>query len=204
MFIKNIFRRTHAGNFTTLPQYFKEYGYRSSGAVVTWLAVKTTSPITVHCYNDDCDRRQPALEDGEPGQGVPPGHRLQPQRRPALQLVRPALPPAHTGHLGMCIMYRDLTMPMLQEYKNAPVCPDPATGGLHSNVFCPVQVSAQPGAALPDIQTTEQAEKFLEEHSSNNNSSSGQPFLLAVGLHKPHIPHKFPEEFLRYHPYEVK
>ena len=93
-------------------------------------------------------------------------------------------------------------MTMLQEYKNAPVCPDPARGGLHSNVFCPVRVSAQPGAALPDIQTTEQAVRFLKQHSSNNNINN-QPFLLAVGLHKPHIPHKFPEEFLRFHPYEV-
>ena len=97
---------------------------------------------------------------------------------------------------------------MLQEYKDAPVCPDPARGGLHSNVFCPVRVSAQPGAALPDMQTTEQAVRFLEEYSnssnnSSNNNSTNKPFLLAVGLHKPHIPHKFPEEFLRYHPYEV-
>ena len=90
-------------------------------------------------------------------------------------------------------------MTMWQEYKDAPVCPDPATGGLHSNVFCPVRVSAQPGAALPDMETTEHALRFLEEHSSSNN----KPFLLAVGLHKPHIPHKFPEEFLRFHPYEV-
>ena len=64
------------------------------------------SPATV-IMNDDCepDHRQPALEDGEPGQGVPPGHRLQPQRRPALQLVRPALPPAHTGHTGTVLLH---------------------------------------------------------------------------------------------------
>ena len=44
--------RTHAGNFTTLPQYFREHGYRSGGAVVTWLEGKTTSPITGHYYNE--------------------------------------------------------------------------------------------------------------------------------------------------------
>ena len=67
--------------------------------------------------------------------------------------------------------------------------------GHHSNVFCPVDVSTQPGGSLPDLQTTETAVNIL--HTLNNSS---QPFFLAVGLHKPHIPHKFPQEYLQYHP----
>ena len=39
-------------------------------------------------------------------------------------------------------------------------------------------------------------------HLETHNSTYG-PLFLAVGLHKPHIPHKFPEEFLKFHPYEV-
>ena len=31
---------------------------------------------------------------------------------------------------------------------------------------------------------------------------SFQPFFLAVGFHKPHVPYKFPEEFLSLYPYE--
>ena len=73
--------------------------------------------------------------------------------------------------------------------------PDPGLDGrAHSNVFCPVTVSDQPGGSLPDIEITETAEKFLSENHT-------APFLLAVGLHKPHVPHKFPAEFLQFHPY---
>ena len=66
-------------------------------------------------------------------------------------------------------------------------------GKLHTNVFCPVNVSSQPLGTLPDMQTTEKVVEFLgRKHET--------PFFLAVGLHKPHIPHKFPAEFLSYHP----
>jgi len=34
------------------------------------------------------------------------------------------------------------------------------------------------------------------------SSKKQQPFFLAVGLHKPHIPYKFPEEFLKLYPLE--
>ena len=97
--------------------------------------------------------------------------------------------------------------PPTQQYKNAPVCDDhddtmthdhdvTMTHG-HSNVFCPVTVSAQPGGSLPDIQTTQTAVSMLQTLQHTNAS---QPFLMAVGLHKPHIPHKFPRQFLQYHP----
>ena len=61
-------------------------------------------------------------------------------------------------------------------------------------MFCPVVVSDQPGGSLPDMEITETALKFLRENHS-------APFLLAVGLHKPHVPHKFPAEFLEFHPF---
>ena len=51
------------------------------------------------------------------------------------------------------------------------------------------------GESLPDIQTTERAKTFLKQ-----NKNSRQPFMLAIGLHKPHIPHKFPAEYLKFHP----
>ena len=83
--------------------------------------------------------------------------------------------------------------------------------GLHSNVFCPVQVGQQPGGSLPDLQTTRRALQWLARPPA-------RPWLLAVGLHKPHIPHKvlgnvyihkyvlmydaaqFPARFLSLHP----
>ena len=89
--------------------------------------------------------------------------------------------------------------PPTQEYKNAPVCSDlqDNSSSLHSNIFCPVDVQSQPGGSLPDLQTLDTALKFLQEVNS-----SSKPFFLAVGLHKPHVPHKFPKEYLQYHPYE--
>ena len=44
-------------------------------------------------------------------------------------------------------------------------------------------------------QITETAVEFLSAARAQDD-----PFLLAVGLHKPHIPHKFPAQFLDYHP----
>ena len=72
--------------------------------------------------------------------------------------------------------------PPTQQYKNSPVCPGP-NSSLHTNLFCPVELADQPGGSLPDLQTVEQARAFLLHNHS-------QPFLLCVGLHKPHVPHK--------------
>lgn len=69
-------------------------------------------------------------------------------------------------------------------------CPD-ADGSLHSNLICPVNVSSQPGRSLPDIQTTQQAITMLDKLSQNK-----KPFFLAVGLHKPHVPFKYPQKYL--------
>lgn len=59
------------------------------------------------------------------------------------------------------------------------------------NVVCPVNVSTQPEHTLPDIQSTQHAVQFLEKLSKES-----QPFFLALGYHKPHIPFKFPQEYL--------
>lgn len=68
------------------------------------------------------------------------------------------------------------------------------------NVVCPVNVSTQPEHTLPDIQSTQHAVKFIEKLSNES-----QPFFLALGYHKPHIPFKFPQEYLsRYYINNVK
>jgi iduronate 2-sulfatase len=53
----------------------------------------------------------------------------------------------------------------------------------------------QPEGSLPDIQIADEAVKFL-----TNASAGRQPFFLAVGFHKPHVPHKFPAPYLHFHP----
>lgn len=56
---------------------------------------------------------------------------------------------------------------------------------------CPVRVSAMPNKTLPDIETLREARKFIHEHKGDDN-----PFFLAVGFQKPHIPLKYPERYL--------
>lgn len=56
---------------------------------------------------------------------------------------------------------------------------------------CPVRVSAMPNKTLPDIETLREARKFIHEHRGDND-----PFFLAVGFQKPHIPLKYPERYL--------
>lgn len=60
------------------------------------------------------------------------------------------------------------------------------------NLVCPVNVSDMPEGTLPDIQSTQYAVEFLR----NMSQSRHQPFFLAVGYHKPHIPLKYPKEYL--------
>eukprot|EP00118_Oscarella_pearsei_P016517 m.158361 g.158361 ORF g.158361 m.158361 type:complete len:369 (+) comp38734_c1_seq23:589-1695(+) len=77
----------------------------------------------------------------------------------------------------------------------AKVCPNP-DGSLHMNILCAVNVSQQPEGSLPDIQSTGYALELLKNFSKN----SEQPFFLAVGYHKPHVPLKFPEQYLDQYP----
>lgn len=80
--------------------------------------------------------------------------------------------------------------PSTQKYKMAKVCPSNDGGEPKMNLVCPVQVADQPESTLPDIQSAEHAIHFLETYNLT------QPFFLAVGFHKPHIPLKFPWEYL--------
>ena len=41
--------------------------------------------------------------------------------------------------------------------------------------------------------------RYLKDKGSSNVST---PFFLAVGFHKPHVPFKFPEEYLNLFPIE--
>lgn len=76
---------------------------------------------------------------------------------------------------------------------NKPVCLDPETGELVKNVVCPVQIPFQPLETLPDIETIRKAKDILV------NRSIAKPLFLAVGLHKPHIPLRFPAHYLDLH-----
>eukprot|EP00041_Stephanoeca_diplocostata_P011018 m.177829 g.177829 ORF g.177829 m.177829 type:complete len:577 (-) comp18382_c0_seq1:317-2047(-) len=104
--------------------------------------------------------------------------------------------------------------PPTQQYKMAPVCPalqfaQQDTTKTFMNLLCPVDVAAMPGGSLPDIQSVDYALELLQNlsesqrstHASNSHTGAA-PFFLAVGLHKPHIPFKFPKEYLRLYPLE--
>lgn len=81
-------------------------------------------------------------------------------------------------------------------YENLEVCPG-KDGSLHRNLLCAVDVSQQPGAVLPDMESTEEAVRLLK-----SRSGAEQPFFLAVGFHKPHIPFRIPQEYLSLYPLE--
>ncbi|XP_075972630.1 iduronate 2-sulfatase [Anticarsia gemmatalis] len=129
--------RDTAGNFTTLPQFFKENGYD------TYSVGKIFHPGISSNFTDDY---------------------------PYSWSEYPYHPPSEI-------------------YKDAAVCKDKFTRKLQSNLICPVNVMHQPSGTLPDIESLEAAVDIL----SRNNS---KPFLLAVGFHKPHVPIKFPKEYL--------
>lgn len=81
----------------------------------------------------------------------------------------------------------------LPKFINFQVCPS-ADGNLHMNLICPVDVETQPEGSLPDIENTEYAIAYLK----NKTKGPGKdvPFFLGVGYYKPHIPFKFPREYL--------
>lgn len=78
-------------------------------------------------------------------------------------------------------------------YKNYPVCPDINGSGPSKSIVCPVVVDSQPGGTLPDLESVEAAQNFLDGHIKRD---SDEPFFLAAGFHKPHIPLKFPTDYL--------
>ena len=79
--------------------------------------------------------------------------------------------------------------PPTQKHRNDPDCPPDK----ESNLLCPVDLATVPDQTLPDIQSADYATQFLRNHSDG-------PFFLAVGFHKPHIPLKFPKQFLDLYP----
>lgn len=81
-----------------------------------------------------------------------------------------------------------------EKFMNRPVCPDPITGIHEKNVICPVNVPDQPMATLPDIESMRKAKEIITRHVN-----SAQPYFMAVGFHKPHIPLRFPDRYLRLH-----
>jgi iduronate 2-sulfatase len=92
--------------------------------------------------------------------------------------------------------------PPTHKNKNAKVCNNsdtaaslPDDGALHANLVCPVVPADQPGGDLPDTQTATEAVRLLK-----HELPAAQPFLLAVGFHKPHVPLKFPREILGRYP----
>ncbi|XP_071124471.1 iduronate 2-sulfatase-like isoform X1 [Mytilus edulis] len=135
--------RKRGGNFTTLPQHFKNNGY------VTFSVGKIFHPGAASGKTDDY---------------------------PYSWSFRP---------------YH----PSTQKYKMAKVCPGP-DGKLYMNIVCPVDVTAMPEKTLPDLQSTQHALQIMQ----NVSRFPEQPFFLAVGYHKPHIPLKYPREYLNLYP----
>ncbi|KAK1903970.1 Iduronate 2-sulfatase [Dissostichus eleginoides] len=70
-------------------------------------------------------------------------------------------------------------------------------GKLHANLLCAVNVTQQPGGTLPDMESTDEAVRLLKSRAGDDN-----PFFLAVGFHKPHIPFRIPQEYLSLYPIE--
>ena len=136
--------RTHAGNFTSLPQHFKENGYFTYSIGKVFHAGKASGKTDDYPYS----------------------------------WSKPAYHPSS------------------EQYKMEKVCPS-ADGSLGMNLLCPVDVPTQPEGTLPDIQSADHAVEFLKNMST---TPSEQPFFLGVGFHKPHIPLKFPAEYLDIYP----
>ncbi|CAG9762856.1 unnamed protein product [Ceutorhynchus assimilis] len=134
--------RESAGNFTTLPQHFKQNHYH------THSVGKIFHPGISSNYSDD-------------------------------QPYSWSQKPFH---------------PKTIEFKNAKVCTN-SDGSLGRNLICPVVTEFQPMGTLPDIESMQEAVRFLRNHPSTN-----KPYFLAVGFHKPHIPFKFPQSYLDLHP----
>ncbi|XP_053675694.1 iduronate 2-sulfatase [Anopheles nili] len=133
--------RHTSGNFTTLPQYFKQHGYH------THSVGKVFHPGASSNFTDDYP----------------------------LSWSTP------TYH------------PSTDEFSNSSVCIDPIDGELKRNLLCPVLPKMQPLHTLPDIESTAEAIRFL-------NETRKDPYFLAVGYRKPHIPFRFPLKYLNLHP----
>ncbi|XP_066589789.1 iduronate 2-sulfatase isoform X2 [Prorops nasuta] len=137
--------REAVGNFTTLPQHLKDYGYTTKSIG------KVFHPGMSSNGSDDC---------------------------PYSWTERPFHP------------YTNV-------YKDASVCPTTNSTHLAQNLICPVCVDTMPNKTLPDIEILNATRHFIQEQNETR-----RPFFLAVGFQKPHIPLKYPDEYLRFHPLE--
>ncbi|XP_038213512.1 iduronate 2-sulfatase [Zerene cesonia] len=81
-------------------------------------------------------------------------------------------------------------------FKDAKNCKDDKTGKLQRNLICPVNVTTQPRKTLPDLEILNNAINVLKERDAT------KPFFVAVGFHKPHIPLRFPAQYLETVPIE--
>ncbi|MBN3295320.1 IDS sulfatase, partial [Amia calva] len=136
--------RVHAGNYTTLPQYFKSNGY------TTMSVGKVFHPGIASNKSDDYPYSW-------------------------------SIPPYHPSSL---------------RYEKHKMCKG-KDGKLHANLLCPVDVREMPEGILPDMQNTEEAVKLLKSVKDQGNH-----FFLAVGYYKPHIPFRYPKQFLELYPLE--
>lgn len=87
--------------------------------------------------------------------------------------------------------------PSTEAHTNEAVCSDAHDTAYRRNLVCPVHVRWQPGRTLPDIQSVAEAERLIAAAKQN-----GAPYFIAIGLHKPHIPYRYPAHFRRYHAIE--
>lgn len=130
------------GNFTTLPQHFKQNGYH------TYSIGKVFHPGKMSNFTDDY----------------------------------PYSWSTEAFH------------PKTDAYTNAKVCIG-KDGKLAKNLICPVIPEYQPDGTLPDLESLNEAVRFLKY----KNEIADKPYFLAVGFHKPHIPLKFPIQYIGKH-----
>jgi iduronate 2-sulfatase len=136
----NNYWRTFAGNYTTLPQYFKEHGYHAESIGKIFHHGPSSNKTDDYPYS----------------------------------------------------WSNPTFIPSSQEYRNKPVCKSD-DGELRRNLLCSVVVDFQPEGTLPDIESAIRAREFL------STTPNDKPFFLGVGFYKPHIPFKFPVEYLERH-----
>uniref|UniRef100_A0A3P9I2L1 Iduronate 2-sulfatase n=1 Tax=Oryzias latipes TaxID=8090 RepID=A0A3P9I2L1_ORYLA len=134
--------RTHSGNFSTLPQYFKSHGYFTASVG------KVFHPGIASNHSDDYPYSW-------------------------------SIPAYH---------------PASFRFEKAKMCKG-EDRKLHANLLCAVNVTEQPGGTLPDLESTDEALRLLK-----SRADATQPFFLAVGFHKPHIPFRIPQEYLKLYP----
>ncbi|CAB1447474.1 unnamed protein product [Pleuronectes platessa] len=140
----NSYWRTHSGNYTTLPQYFKSIGYFTASVG------KVFHPGIASNHSDDYPYSW-------------------------------SIPAYH---------------PASFHFEKKKMCKG-EDGKLHANLLCAVNVTEQPGGTLPDLESTDEAVRLLKSWAMDH-----VPFFLAVGFHKPHIPFRIPQEYLRLYPLE--